>query len=362
MVVQVDPAHVLLSGSQATANPHLERQEHGAQGSPRRSQDHSRPEGHHPDAPSPGRHGGGLPGPTDLREEALPGRGLLAEDLRPPVPVETHGGGRDQDARLPAQAGQSPGQDLRSLLPALHDGLLLVPGPPEAEDGLPGQVHHAVQHLQALGVHPSPFVVPEDVSLPFSPGDPQDRVSAGGQEVGEGLTDETGAPAHRHRQRFTLAVPGVEIQVVAEASMAEGEEALQLLLSESLSQDLARRPQGRLPLHLVFHDAAPVLRREEAVGMDPPLEGPRALLVPEELSLQEGRVLDLPLHLSRPLLDAQENPSAVVHASFPLQHPDGGPGRGQPLQGAGAPVPVEDLLHGIGEPGTVAEEGHEITP
>ena len=116
-------------------------------------------------------------------------------------------------------------------------------------------------------------------------------------------------------------------EVVPEAGVAEGEEALQLSNDETLGKESSGRAQGRIPLDLVFHEAAPILCRNEPMVMDPFSKGTRELLVLEEAILFESRVPELPSDLAGALLDLEDDASSVSDSPLALHNPDLNPRR-----------------------------------
>jgi hypothetical protein len=86
----------------------------------------------------------------------------------------------------------------------------------------------------------------------------------------------------------------VEVQIMPESGVTKGEHPPELPPDEALREEPTRRTQRGDPLHLVLHHATPLIGGNEAMSMDPLLEGPGSLFILEEASFFEGRMLDDP--------------------------------------------------------------------
>jgi len=98
----------------------------------------------------------------------------------------------------------------------------------------------------------------------------------------------------------------------------------------------------------------------EPVLMPPPGERARDLLIDEQPVGLEGGVLHFPFQFGDALPKPQHHPIPHLQAVILVAHPNVFPRRAQALEGAGAGVPTENVLHGVIELDAVGEDWHSV--
>jgi hypothetical protein len=143
--------------------------------------------------------------------------------------------------------------------------------------------------------------------------------------------------------------------------MAESEATEEFPLDEPFRKEPPGRPHGRRPLHLVFQITAAILGREKSMGMDPFLEWPGHLLIPEEAPFLVIGMAYLPPDVGRTLPERENDSPAVSDPSLSFQHLDGDPRRRKSLQSARASVPGKHIFRRVGQMRPMAKQGHYLS-
>ena len=123
-----------------------------------------------------------------------------------------------------------------------------------------------------------------------------------------------------------LREPAVEPEVVSQALVPERKDPGQLTLHHAGAQQIARRAQRRLPLHLVSHEAAPSIRLAKDVGVQEGRERSADLLVFELPALFVPQMTYLTREVEGTLRDPNHDPIPVPNPALPLHHLHVGPG------------------------------------
>ena len=209
MVVERDPAHVLLAGAEAAAQPHPER---GHQAPEQAAVDREHRTGadvSDPDTCVRGRFRRVFPLLAHVGEESAAGRGRLGERLVAVRPVVVDAGRRDQHRRLVRETGERAGEHVRALRARLEDEPLARRRPALVADAGAGEMDDGVDALEPGGVDRTRVGIPGELvgAGRGTAHDPHGAVTGPRERGNERRSDQPARPRDRDVHADSMDAP-----------------------------------------------------------------------------------------------------------------------------------------------------------
>ena len=264
------------------------------------------------------------------------------------------------------QAGQCLAQAARPFHTASPDLRLASRCPAPRGDVLPGQVDHRIHPVEAGQIGHSARGIPGDlVGADRRPADQAGySVITRREEGDQGRPDEAPRSGDGDMHGPAPLTSNVRLDVRLGDGVAIGEHPIELFMDASSSHDTPEPSQWQSVFDVILEPAGGRPLRLEAVSVPPVSERPLGLPV-TELAAGDDVVVDGdPAKPNRSGVHPQDDPRALLDTARPTLHRDPLPGRGEPLQGAGAGVPGKHVLCRGGDPGmpSVAQPRQRLRP